>query len=128
MNKFFVKTVAAAAVSLGTLTGAPLVADDISVTIVAGHPPVFRWVKHASQTFIPAVDAALEGSGHSITWSEQYGGSLAKVGDELEAVEEGLAEIGLVSSLFDPAKLSVQNVTYFTPFVSSDSTAVSIVP
>jgi TRAP-type C4-dicarboxylate transport system substrate-binding protein len=100
-------------------------AEDINATIVAGHPPVFRWVKHASQTFIPAVNAALEGTGTTITWSEQYGGSLAKVGDELEAVEEGLAEIGLVSSLFDPAKLSVQNVTYFTPFVSSDSTAVA---
>jgi len=101
------------------------VADEISATIVAGHPPVFRWVKHAIKTFIPTVNKALEGSGHKITWSEQYGGSLAKVGDELEAVEEGLAEIGLVSSLFDPSKLSVQNVTYFTPFVSSDSTAVS---
>lgn len=100
-------------------------ADEFNVTIVAGHPPVFRWVKHASQTFIPAVNKALEGTGHSITWSEQYGGALAKVGDELEAVEEGLAEVGLVSSLFDPAKLAVQNVTYFTPFVHSDSTRIS---
>jgi TRAP-type C4-dicarboxylate transport system substrate-binding protein len=116
------KGVATAILALGA--GAA-VADEFNVTIVAGHPPVFRWVKHASQTFIPAVDAALEGTGHSITWSEQYGGALAKVGDELEAVEEGLAEIGLVSSLFDPAKLAVQNVTYFTPFVSSDSTLVA---
>ena len=38
------------------------------------------------------------------------------------AGEEGLAEIGLVSSLFDPAKLAPQNVTYFTPFVQSDAT------
>ena len=127
MKIFFGLTVAIACLALGSLavfTG-PARADDINVTIVAGHPPVFRWVKHASQTFIPAVNAALEGSGHSIAWSEQYGGSLAKVGDELETVEEGLAEIGLVSSLFDPSKLSVQNVTYFTPFVSSNSTAVS---
>ncbi len=100
-------------------------AEEIDATIVAGHPPVFRWVKHASETFIPAVNKALEGSGYTIKWSEQYGGSLAKVGDELEAVEEGLAEVGLVSSLFDPAKLAVQNVTYFTPFVSSDSTKIS---
>lgn len=115
-----------AALTLGAMTLPQAArADDINVTIVAGHPPVFRWVKHASQTFIPAVNAALEGTGTTITWSEQYGGSLAKVGGELEAVEEGLAEIGLVSSLFDPAKLAVQNVTYFTPFVSRDSTAVA---
>ena len=80
------------------------VADEISATIVAGHPPVFRWVKHAIKTFIPTVNKALEGSGHKITWSEQYGGSLAKVGDELEAVEEGLAEIGLVSHTISAAK------------------------
>ena len=115
----------AAVLSSGVTFGTAASADDINATIVAGHPPVFRWVKHASSTFIPAVNAALEGTGTTINWSEQYGGSLAKVGDELEAVEEGLAEIGLVSSLFDPAKLSVQNVTYFTPFVSSDSTVVA---
>ncbi len=116
------KAVCAAGIAL---VGAAASAETLNVTVVAGHPPVFRWVKHMNQTFIPAVNAALEGSGYDITWSEQYGGSLAKVGDELEAVEEGLAEIGMVSSLFDPAKLAVQNVTYFTPFVSSDSTAVA---
>jgi len=117
----FAAAMLSSAMAFGTFASA----EEVNVTIVAGHPPVFRWVKHASQTFIPAVNAALEGSGTTITWSEQYGGSLAKVGDELEAVEEGLAEIGLISSLFDPAKLSVQNVTYFTPFVSSDSTLVA---
>lgn len=125
MKRFTSGLVTAAVLSTGTIFATAAQAETVSATIVAGHPPVFRWVKHASETFIPAVDAALEGTGTSITWSEQYGGSLAKVGDELEAVEEGLAEIGLVSSLFDPAKLSVQNVTYFTPFVSSDSTAVA---
>lgn len=122
MNTFFKGAAVAVAMVLG---GGAAIAETLNVTIVAGHPPVFRWVKHASQTFIPAVNAALEGTGTTIEWSEQYGGSLAKVGEELEAVEEGLAEIGLVSSLFDPAKLAVQNVTYFTPFVSRDSTTVS---
>ena len=100
-------------------------AETIDATIVAGHPPVFRWVKHTSQTFIPAVNKALEGTGHEIKWDEQYGGSLAKVGDELEATEEGLAQVGLVSSVFDPAKLSLQNVSYYTPFVSSDAALVA---
>ncbi|MFQ5439612.1 MAG: C4-dicarboxylate TRAP transporter substrate-binding protein [Paracoccaceae bacterium] len=119
------KLITTALAGILALAGSTASAADMNVTIVAGHPPVFRWVKHASKTFIPAVNKALEGTGTTITWSEQYGGSLAKVGDELEAVEEGLAEIGLVASLFDPAKLAVQNVTYFTPFVSSDSTKIS---
>lgn len=125
MKTFFKTAVMASALSLSGLTATAVFADTINATIVAGHPPVFRWVKHASNTFIPAVNMALEGTGHTINWSEQYGGSLAKVGEELETVEEGLAEIGLVSSLFDPAKLAPQNVTYFTPFVVSNSSLVS---
>lgn len=99
-------------------------AQSIDVTVVAGHPPVFRWVRLTHDVFIPSVNKALEGTGITINWDEQFGGSLAKVGDELEATEEGLAEIGLVSSLFDPAKLSLQNVTYYTPFVSPDPNLV----
>ena len=121
------KRLASTLLATAVLAGATMVAkaETLDVTIAAGHPPVFRWVKHTSQTFIPAVDKALEGTDITINWSEQYGGSLAKVGGVLEAVEEGLAEVGLVSSLFEAAKLSPQNVTYFTPFVSSDATAIS---
>ncbi|MFT4960451.1 MAG: TRAP-type C4-dicarboxylate transport system substrate-binding protein [Paracoccaceae bacterium] len=125
MKHYLITGAVALGLAFGAVMGAPMAqAEALNVTIVAGHPPVFRWVKHVNQTFIPAVNAALEGTGTTINWSEQYGGSLAKVGDELEAVEEGLAEIGLVSSLFDPAKLAMQNVTYFTPFVQSDATLV----
>lgn len=106
-----------AAVLLGP-TGA--VADSFSATIAAGHPPVFRWVQMLDEAFVPAVEAALEGSEHSISFSRQYGGAIAGVGEELEAVEAGLAELGTCQSLFDPAKLAVQNVTYYTPFVSAD--------
>ncbi|MEO0336300.1 MAG: DUF898 family protein, partial [Pseudomonadota bacterium] len=46
--------------------------------------------------------------------------TIAAVGEELETIEAGLAELGTCESLFDPAKLGPQNVTYYTPFVSSD--------
>ena len=95
-------------------------ADTFNVTIVAGHPPVFRWVKQFDEAFIPATAAALEAQGHTLNAMGQYGGAIAGVGEELETVEAGLAEIGACSSLFDPAKLPVQNVTYYTPFVSDD--------
>lgn len=99
---------------------APLGAQTISATVVNGHPPVFLWVKHLTETFIPAVNAALEGSGHTIDWTEAYGGSLAGVGGELDALEDGLAEIGIIPTVFMPTKLQLQNVTYNTPFGPSD--------
>jgi TRAP-type C4-dicarboxylate transport system substrate-binding protein len=100
--------------------GSAATAETLNVTIVAGHPPVFRWVKQFDEAFIPATAAALEAQGHSLNAMGQYGGAIAGVGEELEAVEAGLAEIGVCSSLFDPAKLAVQNVTYYTPFVTDD--------
>ncbi|MDJ0629549.1 MAG: C4-dicarboxylate TRAP transporter substrate-binding protein [Rhodobacter sp.] len=99
--------------------------DSYTATVAAGHPPVFRWVRMISEAFIPTVQAELAGSGHDITFSEQYGGAIAGVGEELEAIESGLAEIGTCSALFDPAKLAVQNVTYYTPFVSDDVRGVN---
>ena len=115
--------VAAAAVAI--LAPGLAFADSYSATVVAGHPGVFRWVKMIDEAFVPGVNASLEGSGHSMSFDGQYGGAIAKVGDELETVEAGLAEIGICQSLFDPAKLAVQNVTYYTPFVSDDPRAVS---
>ena len=118
------KAKAAAALIAIALPGAAL-AENFSATVAAGHPGVFRWVKMVDEAFVPGVNAALEGTGHSMAFDGQYGGAIAKVGDELETVEAGLAEIGICQSLFDPAKLAVQNVTYYTPFVSDDPRIVS---
>ncbi|HEU4985997.1 MAG TPA: C4-dicarboxylate TRAP transporter substrate-binding protein [Rhizobiaceae bacterium] len=127
MRKLLTRLALAAMLAPGLTALGPMAAsaETVDITIVAGHPPVFRWVKHANSTFIPAVNKALEGTDITVNWMEQYGGSLAKVGDELEAVEQGLAEIGLISTVFDPAKMGLQNVTYFTPFVSRDATQIS---
>ena len=110
---------------LTCLTPHLAIAENFNATVVAGHPNVFRWVKMIDEAFVPNINAALEGSPYSFTFSGQYGGAIAKVGDELETVEAGLAEIGICQSLFDPAKLAVQNVTYYTPFVSDNPRTVS---
>ncbi|MEM9580443.1 MAG: C4-dicarboxylate TRAP transporter substrate-binding protein [Pseudomonadota bacterium] len=115
----------AAAASVALAVPSVACAEDFNATVAAGHPGVFRWVKMIDEAFVPGVTAALEGSGHSISFDGQYGGAIAKVGEELETVEAGLAEIGICQSLFDPAKLAVQNVTYYTPFVSDDPRVVS---
>lgn len=99
---------------------APAHAETINATVVAGHPKIFLWVQTLSDTFIPSVDKALEGTDYKMNWTEAYGGTLAKVGGELDAMEDGLAQIGIVSSLFEPSLLSLQNVSYETPFGSPD--------
>ena len=113
------------AIALCLLSSTAAVADSYSATIVTGHPPVFRWVKMFPEAFIPTANEKLEALGHTVSFSEQYGGTIAGVGEELETVEAGLAELGVCSSLFDPGKLAVQNVTYYTPFVTADAKLVS---
>lgn len=88
---------------------------------------MFRWVRLFPESFEPAVNAALAAQGDTLTITGQYGGAIAGVGEELETVGAGLAEIGTCQSLFDPAKLAVQNVTYYTPFVSDDTNTVATV-
>ena len=111
---------------LAALAGAALslpasaYAETIPVTVVNGHPPIFLWVKHLTETFIPSVDAALEGTGYDIAWTESYAGTLAEVGGELEALEAGLAEVGVVPTLFEGSNLPLQNVSYIAPFGSDD--------
>lgn len=114
-----------AAIALALPLGTPAFAEDYTATIVTGHPSVFRWVRMFPEVFEPAVNEALAGSGDTFTFDEQFGGTIAGVGEELETIESGLAELGTCQSLFDPAKLGVPNVTYYTPFMSDDARQVN---
>ncbi len=113
--------------ALASIFATPSTAEDFSATVVTGHPPIFRWVKMIPEAFEPAVQAALEGTEHSMTFTNQFGGAIAGVGEELETIGVGLAELGTCQALFDPSKLAVQTVTYYAPFVSSDLSIVSSV-
>jgi len=61
---------------------------------------------------------------HKIEWMEAYGGTVAKDGEVLEAVQMGLLDIGYVIYPFEPAKLFLHNFGYFVPFSSPDMSLV----
>lgn len=99
----------------------------IPLVVAAGHTETLLWIELLSKDFLPAIDRALieRGSPHHIEWTEAYGGSLAKLGGVLEAMEEGLVDMGFVASVFEAPKLPLQNVTYLAPFGSSDARLVT---
>lgn len=66
-----------------------------------------------------------EETDYEIDWMEAYGGTVAKDGEVLEAVQMGLLDIGYVIFLFEPAKLFLHNFGYFIPFSSPDQTEVN---
>ncbi len=66
-----------------------------------------------------------EETDYEIKWTEAYGGTVAKDGEVLEAVQMGLLDIGYVIYLFEPAKLFLHNFGYFVPFSSPDQESVN---
>ena len=118
----------AATATLAGLAQLPAQAQQvIKLTATAGHPPVFLWVKTMDEVFIPEVDKRLAAGGnkYKIEWTKAWGGTLIKLGSESKGVADGIADIGLVSTIFEAAKFPMQNVTYFTPFGSDDVAVVS---
>ena len=118
---------ALASMSVAMLAAFPAAAQqEIKITVSAGHAPVFLWVKHLRESFIPAVNRELAKDGkYKITWNEAYGGTLAKLGSELETIEQGVSDMGIVGSVFHPGKLPLQNVSYAAPFGPLDPRVVS---
>lgn len=113
--------------ALALATSAAQAQQVIKLTATAGHPPVFLWVKTMDEVFIPEVDKRLAAAGNKyrIEWTKAWGGTLIKLGSESKGVADGVADVGLVSTVFEAAKFPLQNVSYFTPFGTEDVGTVS---
>jgi TRAP-type C4-dicarboxylate transport system substrate-binding protein len=116
INRRQILGVAAATVAAGSSHSA--FAKDFNITIATGHAPVIVWVRMLRDHFIPQVNKELEGTGHKINWTQAYGGTVAKIGGELDAIQKGVVDISIVGSIFHPAKLNLLNVTNYAPFSS----------
>lgn len=96
-------------------------AEEIKLTVSAAHAPIFPWVKAITEVLIPSVDNELAAGGkYKIVWTEAYGGALAKVGSELETIEQGISDMGIVNTLFHADRMPLQNISYVTPFGPND--------
>lgn len=120
MNKNSV--IALAAVLAASVAGSAQ-AEEFRITVAAGHPPVSLGVAGVQKFFIPEINRRLAemGGEHSIEWTEAYGGSLADFNGVLEAVEDGIADMGYVVHLFEGDKLPLEQVSYVTPFGTNDT-------
>lgn len=114
-------------VALGIAAGGAAAQQSIKLTAAAGHPPVFLWVKTLDEVFIPEVDKRLAAAGgkYKIEWTKAYGGTLVKLGSESKGIADGVADVGIVSTLFEAPKFPLQNISYYTPFGSDNIELVS---
>ena len=82
-KRSFLRTLGLATLGLA-ISAAATAQQVIKLTVAAGHPPVFLWVKLTDEVFIPEVDKRLAAAGgkYKIDWTKAWGGTLLKLGTE----------------------------------------------
>ena len=86
---------------LAASAGGAAAQEQIKLPVAAGHPAIFLWVKHLKESLMATVDAELAKTNkYKIAWSESYGGTLAKIGSELETMQQGISDLGIVAVIF----------------------------
>ena len=112
------------AVTCAALLGAvkPVRAQEIvPLTVIDAYAPTALWVRVFLDYYMPEVDRRLAETGnYEIDWNRAFGGTVAKTGGVLEALQYGLADIGIITSPFHPDKIPFFNISYVTPLVTAD--------
>jgi len=125
-RRHFTKLLAAAGAASMLPTGFAHAAKNVRLTIASSHPTAVPWVGTMHKHVVPETNKRLEAAGSAlrVNWTESYGGALYKFDKTLEAVEQGLTDIGWVGTLWEESKMPLQNVTFYAPFVSDDMPAM----
>ncbi|MDA0786740.1 MAG: C4-dicarboxylate TRAP transporter substrate-binding protein [Proteobacteria bacterium] len=115
-----------AAVGMGLAMAGPANAvEEIKITAASGLPSFSAGTGEVINVFIPEVDKRLAATGnYKIVWTTGWGGAIANQFELFEAIKDGLADVGYVNTLFEGAKLPMEQVTYVTPFGAEDLDAV----
>ena len=111
-------------IALGCATAASnaVAQQRINVNIGASHPTTNIWAYAMKEVFQPEVDRLLkEGGGKfEVRWRENYGGTLYKFSETRAAVKDGIVDVGMVGTVWENSAMPLQNVTYFTPFATTN--------
>lgn len=117
-----IRTLVVAAIVTSTFVAASGEAREFKLTAGSSHPPFLPLVGIIKNHVVPQSAERVKSlpGGHTIKWTEAYSGTLYGPMDTLEAIEQGLADIGWVGTILEPEKMPLHNVTFFAPFVTTD--------
>lgn len=92
------------------------------LTIATVHTVNLPFVKELRDFFVPEFNRRIRSrtDGRGYGWIEAYGSALLKWHNGLETVSIGLTDFGWVGTLWEPAKMPLQNITYYLPFITDD--------
>ena len=117
MTRFLMMTLCASAAATAVQ------AETFRLTIASSHPTVVPWVGVLSEHVVAQTNVRLEamGSEDRVEWTENYGGALFDFQNTLEGIQDGLADAGWVGSgLWEEAKMPLETVTFYAPFITED--------
>lgn len=123
LKKSIRRLAVSAAVSAAVAIPATVSAETFTLRIGSGHPagPAV-YVALMKDYFVPEVKKRVEAeTKHKINFAEGYGGAIAGVAETLEAVQNGILDVGGYCMCFEPAKLFLHNFPYYAPFGPQDS-------
>ena len=121
-EKFIMWIVVVSLAILFTLGNEPVAeAKKFRLVIGAGHPTTAIWIARFQDFTAAEIQKRVaQRTEHEIEWVFAWGGSVAKLGNVLEAVETGLLDVGFVSYQFEPTKCQIHNWSNHIPFNTTD--------
>ncbi len=108
---------------LAGLASAPLQADDITLRIGSGHPPGVVYAGLMQSYFQKEVEKRVaDRTEHTVNFVEGYSGSIVKVTEVLEGVQDGIIDIGGMCMCFEASNLPLHAFQVMLPFGTMDPT------
>lgn len=116
-NRFKMLTAATAF----ALAGSAASAEDITLRIGSGHPPGVVYAGLMIDYFQKELKERVEArTDHTINFVEGYSGSIVKVTEVLEGVQDGIIDIGGFCFCFEPSNLPLHAFQVMLPFGTMD--------
>ncbi|WP_153769004.1 C4-dicarboxylate TRAP transporter substrate-binding protein [Labrenzia sp. CE80] len=110
----------AATVAISTLASTAM-AEEITLRIGSGHPPGVVYAGLMQNYFQPELKRRVEErTDHTINFVEGYSGSIVKVTEVLEGVQDGIIDIGGFCYCFEPSNLPLHAFQVMLPFGTMD--------
>ncbi|MEP0233743.1 MULTISPECIES: C4-dicarboxylate TRAP transporter substrate-binding protein [Pseudomonadota] len=110
----------AATVAISTLASTAM-AEEINLRIGSGHPPGVVYAGLMQNYFQPELKRRVEErTDHTINFVEGYSGSIVKVTEVLEGVQDGIIDIGGFCYCFEPSNLPLHAFQVMLPFGTMD--------
>lgn len=117
MKQYICSAAAAMAMMAGSAN-----AEEITLRIGSGHPPGVYYVGQMVDYFQVEFQARVaERTDHTITFVEGYSGSIVKVNEVLEGVQDGILDIGGYCFCFESSNLPLHSFQAMVPFGPGDT-------